>query len=273
LGGFTVKKLLVLILMLGCSFTTGTGANAAARKYIAPPGYHQERRQPGEERRWLEERRRQEEERRKKEEVRRKQEEEQRKKEEERRRQEEERRRKEEDRRRIEEDRRRQEDDRRRMEDDQRRQEEQRRKAEERRRWEEDNRRQGRPVYPQPPYRKPRTSGEQFRAKQVLRETADCLIQAQRAARYGNGNGLGMAYTHQQQAWKLYYQGFYRRSIGHSMRARFIANEIIRHNQAGRRPGPGGPPPYRPSHDNLDDELSIKIIDDNIAIRLKIDLD
>jgi hypothetical protein len=270
-----VRKLLVLILMLGCSFTTGTGASAAVRKYVGPPGYHQEKRQPGEERRWLEERRRQEEERRKKEEARRKQEEERRKKEEERRRQEEERRRKEEERRRIEEDRRRQEDDRRWMEDDRRRQEEQRRKAEDRWRWQEDHRRQRRPIYPQPPYWKPqpRTSGEQFRAKQVLRETADYLIRAQRAARNGYGNGLGMAYTHQQQAQKLYYQGRYQSSIGHSMRARFIAGEIIRYNQAGRRPGPGGPPPYRPSYDNLDDELSIRIIDDNIAIRLKIDLD
>jgi hypothetical protein len=262
-----VKKLLVLTLMVSCGFTTGTSASATAQKYVRLPRYRQEQRQPGEERRWLEERRRQEEDRRKQEEERRRREEERRKQEEDRRRQEEQRR--------HDEDRRRQEEEHRCREDDRHRQEKDRRHMEEdRRRQEEERHRHDGPPYPQPPHWQPhpRISGEQFRTKQVLRKTADVLIRAQWAARNGYGQGLGMAYTHQQQAWNLYYEGRYQRSIEHSVRARLIANEIIRRSQTGRRPGPGSPP-YRLPHDRLDDELSIRIVDDNIAIRLKIDLD
>jgi hypothetical protein len=241
-----MKKLLVLTLLVGCSFTTGTGAYAY-QKYVSPHSYHQGQRQPGEERRWLEERRRQEEERR---------------------RQEEERRRKEEESRRQEEERRRQEEERRRQE------EERRRKEEESRRQEEEQHRR-RPGYPErPPQAPPSSSRDKFRARQVLHGTADRLIQAQRAARNGHYSyGLGMAYSHQKQARNLYYEGRYQRAIEHSMRAKYIADYIIRQNQEGRRHHPGEPEPCQPPHDRLDDQLSIKIVDDKVAIRLNISLD
>jgi hypothetical protein len=122
--------------------------------------------------------------------------------------------------------------------------------------------------------RRPDYSWDRVEAKQVLAETADRLLQAQSAARRGRYRyGLGKAYAHQKQARNLYYDGQYKRALAHSFRAREIALEIIDAN----RPGPSRfldrPPRRRHRYDDLDSQLSIKIVDDKVALRLHFNLD
>jgi hypothetical protein len=268
-----LKKLIVGILLIVCSI--GTTVRAYGYHELSGPAHlerfqpilrdrgrwqEEERRRQEEERRRLEERRRQEEERRKQEERRRQEEE---------RRKQEERRRQDEDRRQQDE-RRRQEEERRRQEEDRRRQDEQRRQEEDRRHQEE--RRPGGPPPPPPHYDRQLYPGGRVRANQVIHETDNYLRRAQKAARFGPYRyGLGKALAHQEEARNLYFEGQYQRSIAHSLHARKIAQDIIEENRPGhpRRPGP---PPHGLYNDPIDNELSIKIVDDNIAIKLKIKL-
>jgi hypothetical protein len=228
--------------------------------------HEEERRRRDEEQRRHEERRRQDEERRRHEGV-------QRRRDEERRRHEEERRRQDEEQRRHEEERRRQDEEQRRHEEERRRQdEEQRRHEEERRRREAKPRR----LAPKPPQARPfhlvprhESQGEQS-ARQILRKTAKLLTRAQRAAKLGHYRyGLGRAFAHQEEAWTLYSGGWYDRAIVHSLYARKIARNIITENQPGRSRRPRHYPVY---DDPLDQELSINITDDNVALELRINL-
>jgi flagellar biosynthesis GTPase FlhF len=262
-----LKKLMVGILLIVCSFSAAVRTYGYREAY-GPARYQpverswqaQDRWQDAERRRQEEERRRQEEERRRKEEDRRQQEE--------RRRQQEERRRQQEERRRQQEDRRQQEERRRQEED--RRQQEERRRQEENRRQSEIGRRPGGP----PPFHHVAPDRDfrwKFKAGQVLHETANYLVRAQRAARFGPYRyGLGKAYAHQEEARNLYFDGQYRRAIDHSLRARKIAQYIIMWNKPGYMRRPGRHAVY---NDPIDNELSIKVVDDKIAIRLKINLD
>ncbi|HYH04377.1 MAG TPA: hypothetical protein VEC37_14900 [Bacillota bacterium] len=266
-----MKKGFIVVLLIACSL----GAVARADTYRIPGKIVlQERVRRDDVRQREEERRRQDEERRRRDEEQRKHDEERRRHDEEQRKRDEERRRSdEEQRRRDEENRRRDEENRRRDEENRRRDEEQRRRDEERHRHEDERRRpdpRRHEDYNDRDDRHPEFS-ERLRAKQVLRETAECLERAQRVARYGHfREGLGKAYAHQEEARNLYYEGRYQRAIVHSMRAREIANDIISINREGRSDRRHG----RYWHnDSLDDELSIRIVDDNIAIKLKINLD
>jgi hypothetical protein len=242
---------------------------------------HEERRRLEEERRRHEgEQRRQDEEQRRHEEERRRRDEEQRRHEEERRRRDEERRRHEEERRRRDEERRRHEEERRRQDEEQRRHEEERRRQDEeqRRHEEERRRREAKPrrLAPKPPQARPfhlvprhESQGEQS-ARQILRKTAKLLTRAQRAAKLGHYRyGLGRAFAHQEEAWTLYSGGWYDRAIVHSLYARKIARNIITENQPGRSRRPRHYPVY---DDPLDQELSINITDDNVALELRINL-
>jgi hypothetical protein len=109
---------------------------------------------------------------------------------------------------------------------------------------------------------------KQLKAKEVLEETAEQLEQAQKAALHGHYRyGLGRAYTHQEQARDLYFDRQYERAQAHSLRAREIAVDIINANRQKRYERPA-------SHvDGLDNQLSIKIIDDKVALRLHFTLD
>jgi hypothetical protein len=242
---------------------------------------HEERRRQDEERRRHEgEQRRQDKERRRHEGEQRRQDEERRRHEEERRRQDEERRRHEGEQRRRDEERRRHEEERRRQDEEQRRHEEERRRQDEeqRRHEEERRRREAKPrrLAPKPPQARPfhlvprhESQGEQS-ARQILRKTAKLLTRAQRAAKLGHYRyGLGRAFAHQEEAWTLYSGGWYDRAIVHSLYARKIARNIITENQPGRSRRPRHYPVY---DDPLDQELSINITDDNVALELRINL-
>ncbi|HEY8465037.1 MAG TPA: hypothetical protein VIM29_13680 [Bacillota bacterium] len=130
---------------------------------------------------------------------------------------------------------------------------------------------------PGPPHRGPvkinHDSREKVRARNVLRETNVTLERAQIAARRGNyRNGLGRAFSHQQEARDLYRRGRYDRAIAHSLRARDIANDVIRANNDPR---------YRRSrighdynrHDDLDNSIRVRLFDDNVALKIRINLD
>jgi hypothetical protein len=201
----------------------------------------------------MEEQRRRDEERRRMEEQRRRDEEQRRRDEEQRRRDKEQRRRDEEQHRRDEE-RHRRDDERHRWED------EQRRRDEERRRWVEERRWDDRHHHDFNRY-------ERSKAREVLRVTADYLIRAQRAARLGHYHfGLGKAYAHQEEARRLYRDGFYRRAIAHSLRARQIAQDVIDGNRAGY-------PRYPCEYDEtIDNELSVRVHDDRSVLSLRITL-
>jgi hypothetical protein len=242
---------------------------------------HEEQRRQDEERRRHEgEQRRQDKERRRHEGEQRRQDEERRRHEEERRRQDEERRRHEGEQRRRDEERRRHEEERRRQDEEQRRHEEERRRQDEeqRRHEEERRRREAKPrrLAPKPPQARPfhlvprhESQGEQS-ARQILRKTAKLLTRAQRAAKLGHYRyGLGRAFAHQEEAWTLYSGGWYDRAIVHSLYARKIARNIITENQPGRSRRPRHYPVY---DDPLDQELSINITDDNVALELRINL-
>lgn len=124
-----------------------------------------------------------------------------------------------------------------------------------------------------PPVREHRDYREKMQARDVLRETNDVLEQAQRAARRGKyRNGLGLAFAHQQEARDLYYKGRYERAISHSLRARDIASDIIKVNHDSRHRRFRAHNDYN-RHDDLDNSLSVKIIDDNIALKFHINLD
>jgi hypothetical protein len=131
-----------------------------------------------------------------------------------------------------------------------------------------------RPGPPRSWERRPDYSWDRVQAKQILGETAGRLLQAQRAARRGNYRyGLGKAYAHQKQARNLYYDGQYKRAIAHSFRAREIALEIIDANRPGPSRFSNRSPRRRHRHDDLDSQLSIKIVDDKVALRLHFNLD
>lgn len=156
-----------------------------------------------------------------------------------------------------------------------RRQDEERRRAEERRRQDEERRRTEERRREERYYRDDfhYDSREKLSTRQVLRETAECLVQAQRAARSGNYRfGLGKAYAHQEQARNLYFERRYERARLHSLRAREIANYIIVQNRSGSRRYSERYRRYQ-ENDSLDNSLSIRIVDDNIALKLRIDLD
>lgn len=116
---------------------------------------------------------------------------------------------------------------------------------------------------------------EKSRARSTIRETAGHLSRAQAAARTGHYSyGLGKAYAHQEQARDFYFNGRYERAIAHSLRARDIALYIIKENREGRYRAAAPPPRrYAERHDDIDDQLSIRVVDDKVAIKLKINLD
>ncbi|HYH02283.1 MAG TPA: hypothetical protein VEC37_04225 [Bacillota bacterium] len=125
--------------------------------------------------------------------------------------------------------------------------------------------------HPKKVYYSPREKAE---AKQTLRETADYLVHAQQAANRGHYSyGLGKAYAHQEEARDLYHARRYERSIAHSLRARDIANFIIRENRERRYRESVRPPRYADRNDEIDNELSIRVVDDKVALKLKINLD
>lgn len=110
---------------------------------------------------------------------------------------------------------------------------------------------------------------ERERAREVLEETADTLERAQWSARRGHyRDGLGRAWAHQEEARDLYFNGEYERAIAHSMRARDIAVYII---DANRR-GPGGPHRHHFQEHELDNQLHVRIVDDNVALKLRFNL-
>ncbi|HYH03757.1 MAG TPA: hypothetical protein VEC37_11680 [Bacillota bacterium] len=124
-----------------------------------------------------------------------------------------------------------------------------------------------------PPVREHRDSRERMRARDVLRETNNVLERAQRSSdRGGYRNGLGRAFAHQEEARDLYRYGRYERSISHSLRAREIAEDIIRANRDRRYRRHRAHHDYN-RHDDLDNSLSVKIIDDNVALKFRINLD
>jgi hypothetical protein len=114
-----------------------------------------------------------------------------------------------------------------------------------------------------------------FQAKKVLGETTNQLSRAQNVARRGHYRyGLGKAYAHQEQARELYYHGQYDRAMAHSMRARELAVDIITCNHRQRYEHPGQPPMHSVKlADDLDNELTIKVVDDKVALRLHFTLD
>lgn len=69
-------------------------------------------------------------------------------------------------------------------------------------------------------------------ARYILQRTARRLMEAQQMAMRRNfRSGLGLAMAHQQKARELYWQGFYREAIFHSLRARNMALQIISGNR------------------------------------------
>ena len=116
-----------------------------------------------------------------------------------------------------------------------------------------------------------RNTEKRLQAKRVLRYTSETLIQAQRAARRGGyREGLGRAFAHQDRAKKLYRLGEYNSCIRHSLRSREIAEYIIDENRGVRRHHRGRHHSHR---DELDKALSVRICDDNVALKLRINLD
>ncbi|HYH03756.1 MAG TPA: hypothetical protein VEC37_11675 [Bacillota bacterium] len=114
-------------------------------------------------------------------------------------------------------------------------------------------------------------SEERMRARRVLRYTSETLMQAQRAARRGGyREGLGRGFAHQDRAKELYYDGEYNRSIRHSLRAREIAEYIIDENRVEHHHHRGH---HHSRRDDLDQGLSVKVVDDNVALKFRVDLD
>lgn len=120
----------------------------------------------------------------------------------------------------------------------------------------------------------------QRQAHQVLRRTAEYLIQAQHNSRkyHGNYHGLGRAIAHQNRARQLYFEGWYDRAIAHSIQARRIAIGIIRQNR-GRIDEKSAFNDYDERnfrdyhHDDLEGEIYFNLVDDNKALHIHIDLD
>ena len=84
-------------------------------------------------------------------------------------------------------------------------------------------------------------------ARYILQRTAQILMEAQQAAmRRHFRSGLGLAMAHQQKARELYWQGFYREAIFHSLRARNVALQISN----GYRERWGWHNPWEPREDN-----------------------
>lgn len=122
-----------------------------------------------------------------------------------------------------------------------------------------------------PEFKEHRDDREKDHAREVLGQTNDTLERAQRAARRGGyRDGLGRAFAHQDEARELYRQGSYGRAISHSMRAREIAEDIIRINQRRDRRS------YHHDYDrrdDLDNSINLRIRDDKAALNLRIKLD
>jgi hypothetical protein len=129
---------------------------------------------------------------------------------------------------------------------------------------------------PPPPHSKGKYDRqEREKARRVLNETHDVLDRAQReAARGGYDEGLGRAFTHQQEAKDYFRRDHYDWAISHSMRARDIAKEIIAINGEKRRE-PKKELPHRDfsKHDDVDNSIDLKLIGDKAALKIKLKLD
>lgn len=96
----------------------------------------------------------------------------------------------------------------------------------------------------------------QMMARNVLQRTARYINQAQEEMRMRRfRQGIGMAVSHQRQAMELFRQGWYERTIAHSIRARKMAISIIQRNH-GQIDGGN-------LYDDYDDSF-IRIYTDNI---------
>jgi hypothetical protein len=79
---------------------------------------------------------------------------------------------------------------------------------------------------------RPAWSGERNDARYIIHRTAAAIFAAQEAAARGrNYFGLRQAIAHQQRASNLYWDGFYRKAIYHSLRARDLAFQVIAENR------------------------------------------
>jgi hypothetical protein len=117
-------------------------------------------------------------------------------------------------------------------------------------------------------------------ARRILIETNNILEDAKREAeRGGYYEGLGRAYSHQREARDLYSNDRrYDRAIDHSLRAREIAKDIIQTNREIQRDSrklkhKETPRKNYDRHDDLDNSINVKIIDDHAALKMKFKID
>lgn len=77
---------------------------------------------------------------------------------------------------------------------------------------------------------------DRVRARQILRQTAEILQRAQRAAeRGGQFQSLGKAVAHHRRSRRLFRADFYPEAVFHSKRARKLAFDVLQNNRAMSR--------------------------------------
>lgn len=73
---------------------------------------------------------------------------------------------------------------------------------------------------------------ERVQSRQVIRRTGVLLIAARDSIEIGHqSSGVGLAYSHQIYAKRLFKAGLYQRAMFHSLRARVLAVEVILANK------------------------------------------